>query len=125
MNSFSAAGQLELLRLRFLRDDRGFYPDNTAVLLARRDMAERFPRTWARLREVLEGSLDDRRMSALNAMADLDGKSVPEVAAAFAGTASPDAHRRSGFAAEIYALTLDHLVLLLVALAPAILVGMP
>src|SRR6266481_512922 len=117
MDVFSTDGQLERLRLRILKDDRGFFPDYSAVLLARRDMAERYPRTWARLREVLEGSLDDRRMSALNAMADLDGKSVPEVAAAFAGTASPDAHRRSGLAAEIYALTLDHLVLVLVALS--------
>jgi osmoprotectant transport system substrate-binding protein/osmoprotectant transport system permease protein len=125
MDVFSTDGQLERLHLRILKDDRGFFPDYSAVLLARRDMAERFPRTWARLREVLEGSLDDRRMSALNAMADLDGKSVPEVAAAFAGTASPDAHRRSGLAAEIYALTLDHLVLVLVALAAAIVVGMP
>src|SRR6266849_1859696 len=119
MDVFSTDGQLERLRLRILRDDRGFFPDYSAVLLARRDMAERFPRTWARLRQALEGSLDDRRMSALNAMADLDGKSVPEVAAAFAGTASPDAHRRSGLAAEIYALTLDHLVLDVVALAAA------
>jgi osmoprotectant transport system permease protein len=125
MDVFSTDGQLERLRLRILKDDRGFFPDYSAVLLARRDMAERFPRTWARLREVLEGSLDDRRMSALNAMADLDGKSVPEAAAAFAGTAPPDSHRRSGMAAEIYALTLDHLVLVLVALAAAIVVGMP
>src|SRR6266478_219742 len=90
MDVFSTDGQLERLRLRILRDDRGFFPDYSAVLLARRDMAERFPRTWARLREVLEGSLDDRRMSA-----------------------------------EIYALTLDHLVLVLVALAAAVVLGMP
>src|SRR6266508_3652316 len=125
MDVFSTDGQLERLRLQILRDDRGFFPDYSAVLLARRDMAERFPRTWARLREVLEGSLDDRRMSALNAMAERDGKSVPEVAAAFAGAAQPDAQRRTGIAAEIYALTLDHLVLVLVTLAAAIVLGMP
>jgi osmoprotectant transport system permease protein len=125
MDVFSTDGQLERLKLRILKDDRGFFPDYSAVLLARRDMAERFPRTWARLRKILEGSLDDRRMSALNAMADLDGKSVPEVAAAFAGAAPPESQRRSGMAAEIYALTLDHLVLVLVALAAAIVVGMP
>ena len=125
MDVFSTDGQLERLQLRILKDDRGFFPDYAAVLVARRDMAERFPRTWARLREVLEGSLDDRRMSALNAMADLDGKSVPEVAAAFAGAAQPDAQRQPGIAAEISALTLDHLVLVLVALAAAIVLGMP
>ena len=125
MDVFSTDGQLERLRLRILKDDRRFFPDYSAVLLARRDMAERFPRTWARLRQVLEGSLDDRRMSALNAMADLDGKSAPEVAAAFVGAAPAGAPRRAGMAAEIYALTLDHLVLVLVALGAAIVVGMP
>jgi osmoprotectant transport system permease protein len=64
-------------------------------------------------------------MSALNALADLDGKSVPEAAAAFVGATSPDVQRRPGMAAEIYALTLDHLVLVLVALAAAVVLGMP
>ena len=125
MDVFSTDGQLERLRLRILRDDRGFFPDYSAVLLARRDMAERFPRTWARLRQALEGLLDDRRMSELNAMVDLDGKSIPEVAAAFAGAAQPDAQGRPGIVTELYALTLDHLVLVLVSLAAAIVLGMP
>jgi osmoprotectant transport system permease protein len=83
MDVFSTDGQLERLRLRLLEDDRRFFPDYSAVLLARRAMTERFPRTWARLREALEGRLDAARMARLNAMADLDGRSVPEVAAAF------------------------------------------
>src|SRR5713101_9539620 len=125
MDVFSTDGQLERLRLRILQDDRSFFPDYSAVLLARRDMAERFPRTWARLRQALEGLLDDRRMVELNAMVDLDGKSIPEVAAAFAGAAQPDAQARPGIVTEIYALTLDHLVLVLVSLAAAIVLGMP
>ena len=40
-------------------------------------MTERFPRTWARLREALEGRLDAARMARLNAMADLDGRRCP------------------------------------------------
>lgn len=125
MDIFSTDGQLERLRLRILRDDRGFFPDYSAVLLARRDMAERFPRTWARLRQVLEGTIDDRRMSELNAKVDLDGKSIPEVAAALAGRAQPGAPAGPGIVAEIYALTLDHLVLVLVSLAAAIVLGLP
>src|SRR5690242_12469127 len=75
MDVFSTDGQLERLRLRLLQDDRHFFPDYSAVLLARRGMTERFPRTWARLREALEGRLDATRMARLNAMADLDGRS--------------------------------------------------
>jgi osmoprotectant transport system permease protein len=125
MDVFSTDGQLERLRLRILQDDRRFFPDYSAVLLARRDMAERYPRTWARLREVLEGSLDDARMAKLNAMADLDGKSVAEVAATFLGGTRPDSPRRAGIVAELYTLTLDHLVLVLISLAAAIVLGIP
>jgi osmoprotectant transport system permease protein len=125
MDVFSTDGQLERLRLRVLDDDRHFFPDYSAVLLARKDMAERYPRTWARLREALEGKLDERRMSRLNAMADLDGKSVAEVAAAFLGTESSGPKGKTGLVAELSALTLDHLVLVLVSLAAAIVLGVP
>jgi osmoprotectant transport system permease protein len=126
MDVFSTDGQLERLHLRLLRDDRGFFPDYLAVLLARRDMTEKFPRTWARLREALEGRLDEQRMQRLNAMADLDGKSVPEIAAAFLGAVGPGAAgRKAGLLPELYALTLDHLVLVLASLAAAVALGVP
>jgi len=89
MDVFSTDGQLERLQLRLLDDDRRFFPDYSAVLLARREMTERYPRTWARLREALEGRLDGAKMARLNAMADLDGRRVSEVAAVFLGGAVP------------------------------------
>jgi len=122
---FSTDGQLERLRLRILRDDRRFFPDYAAVLLVRRETVERFPRTWARLREVFEGRLDDRRMARLNAMVDLDGRPVPEVAAALLGTARASAGRAAALMLEVSALTLDHLVLVLVSVAAAIILGLP
>jgi osmoprotectant transport system permease protein len=129
MDVFSTDGQLERLRLRLLVDDRHFFPDYSAVLLARRDMIERFPRTWARLREALEGRLDDRRMARLNAMADLDGRRVAEVAAAFlAGPSAAPAAAGAGqraMAAEIAGLTRDHLLLVLISVGAAIALGIP
>lgn len=125
MDVFSTDGQLERLHLRVLDDDRHFFPDYSAVLLARTDMAERYPRTWARLREAFEGRLDEKRMAALNAMADLEGKSVPEVAAVFLGTASTGTPSRSGMRSELVALTLDHLVLVVVSLVAAVVLGVP
>jgi osmoprotectant transport system permease protein len=113
---FSTDGRLERLRLRVLADDRAFFPDYSAVLLVRRDLVERFPRTWARLRERLEGRLDDREMARLNAMVDLDRKTIPEVAASFPG---------ARLLAELGPLTLDHLALVLVSLVVAIVLGVP
>src|SRR5215470_1525058 len=122
-----ASGELERLHLKLLQDDRHFFPDYSAVLLARRDMTERFPRTWARLREALEGRLDDRRMARLNAMADLDGASIPQVAAAFLSGASTAGagDGRSPLLSEIYGLTRDHLALVLISVGVATLLGIP
>ncbi len=125
MDVFSTDGQLERLRLSLLEDDRRFFPDYSAVFLARREIAERFPRTWSRLREALEGRIDDRRMARLNAMADLDGKRVAEVAATFLGKASGGGEGGQPMLKEIVALTLDHLVLVLVPVAVAIVLGLP
>ena len=126
MDVFSTDGQLERLKLRLLDDDRRFFPDYSAVLLARREMIERYPRTWARLREVLEGRLDGATMARLNAMADLDGRRVSEVALVFLGAAARDGaggHRE--MLAELAALTLDHLVLVLISVGVAIVLGIP
>jgi osmoprotectant transport system permease protein len=126
MDVFSTDGQLERLKLRLLDDDRRFFPDYSAVLLARREMTERYPRTWARLRETLEGRLDGARMARLNAMADLDGRRVSEVAAVFLGGAAPaGAGRHREMLAELAALTVDHLVLVLISVGVAIVLGIP
>jgi osmoprotectant transport system permease protein len=126
MDVYSTDGQIERLNLRLLEDDRRFFPDYSAVLLARVDMTERYPRTWARLRETLEGRLDGARMTRLNAMADLDGRRIPEVAAAFlGGGASAGAGRGRELLAELAGLSLDHLVLVLISVGAAIVLGIP
>jgi osmoprotectant transport system permease protein len=128
MDVFSTDGQLERLRLRLLEDDRRFFPDYSAVLLARRELAERFPRTWARLREALEGRIDGRRMAQLNALVDLDGKPIAEAAAVFlrGGAAAPSGTGGSrAMLTEIGVLTLGHLVLVLISVGAAIVLGIP
>jgi osmoprotectant transport system permease protein len=128
MDVYSTDGQLERLNLRLLEDDRHFFPDYSAVLLARREMTERFPRTWARLREALEGRLDGAAMARLNAMVDLDGRPVAEVAAAFLGgerIASTGARRRAALVSELPALTRDHLLLVLISVGAAVALGVP
>jgi osmoprotectant transport system permease protein len=121
---FSTDGQLTRLDLAVLRDDRRFFPDYSAVLLARRDVAERFPRTWARLGQALVGQLDNQTMAGLNARVDLDGQSLEAVAAAFLGTRPPD-DRHVALARELATLTLDHLTLVLVSLLLAVAAGLP
>ena len=122
---FSTDGQLTRLDLAVLRDDRKFFPDYSAVLVARREMVERFPRTWNRLGQALVGKLDDRRMAELNARVDLDRQSFETVAANFLGRRSPSATRSRSLTTELAALTLDHLTLVLVSLLVAVIAGLP
>jgi osmoprotectant transport system permease protein len=120
---FSTDGQLARLDLTLLADDRRFFPDYSAVLLARRSLAERFPRTWAALERRLGGGIDTATMARLNALADLERRSFADAAAVFLGRAGPAPTRGAG--AELARLTLEHLSLVLVSLAVAVLLGLP
>ncbi len=101
----------------------GRFPDYTAVLLARRALPERFPRTWAALERRLGGRIDTATMSRLNALADLERRSFAEVAATFLGRSSADTARRP--VRELARLTLEHLRLVAVSLSVAVLLGVP
>src|SRR6267378_2487953 len=88
---FSTDGQLARLDLVLLADDARFFPDYSAVLLARRAVVERFPRTWSELERQLGGRLDAATMARLNARADLERRSFADVAASFLGRPRPAA----------------------------------
>jgi osmoprotectant transport system permease protein len=121
---FSTDGQLARLDLRVLADDRGFFPDYSAVLLVRRSFVERFPRTWAALEQRLVGRIDTATMARLNAHADLERRPFPEVAAEFLGAAQPS-HATPGRMAHLVRLTGEHLSLVAISLAVAIALGVP
>jgi osmoprotectant transport system permease protein len=122
---FSTDGRLTRPGLTILGDDRRFFPDYSAVLLARLSFVEREPRAWATLERTLVGRIDGATMARLNALADLDGRSVRQVAASFLGREVSDADERAGLLRELASLTLDHLLLVAAAVASAIVVGVP
>ena len=120
---FSTDGQLARLDLVLLADDGHFFPDYTAVLLARREVAAQYPQTWAALERRLGARIDNATMSRLNALADLEHRSFAEAAATFLGRSNAQTPRRRG--GEIATLTLEHLQLVAVSLTAAIVLGMP
>ena len=122
---YSTDGRLEKLDLRILQDDREFFPDYEAVMFVREDFIERYPRTWERLEQALVNQIDDREMSRLNALAELDGKSLAEVSSLFLKTELPSQGRTDTVWKEVFALTLDHLYLVAISLGLAGLVGIP
>ena len=122
---FSTDGRLAVAGLTVLRDDRRFFPAYAAVLLARTDFVERHPRAWAALEQALVGRLDGEAMTRLNALADLEGRSARQLAARFLGREVTDGEERARLARELGVLTLQHLRLVVVAVALAVLAGVP
>jgi osmoprotectant transport system permease protein len=122
---FSTDGRLTRADVTVLRDDRRFFPDYAAVLLARTDFVARHPDAWAALERALVGRLDDRTMTWLNGLADLEGRSARQVAARFLGREVTEADERARLVRELGTLTRQHLELVAAALVLAVLAGVP
>lgn len=112
--------------VRVLVDDRHFFPAYEAVLLMRRTLD---PAPLA----SLTGRIDNARMIALNARAELDRVPFAEIARDFV-VGKPGGERRQGawrrfvdqlFGADFGRLLTEHLVLVGGSVAAAILVGVP
>ncbi len=76
---YSTEARIGPYGLRVLEDDRGYFPRYDAVLLYRLEAAQRFPAAWQAISQ-LEGRISEADMIALNAAADIDGKSFARVA---------------------------------------------
>jgi osmoprotectant transport system permease protein len=119
--------EIRRLGLRVLEDDRRAFPEYAAVLVYRQDLARRAPAVVAALAR-LEGRIDAAAMIEMNARAGVERVPEAEVAAGFLraslglDAAAPPPERR---AARIAARTREHLALVAVALAGAILAALP
>lgn len=117
-------------RLAVLDDDRQVFPQYQAVILARADLQIRAPRAWAALQK-LTGTLDARTMTALNAQAELEGRAFKAIAEQHLGIAAGVAEHRGNrvvaalLGPDLGRLTAEHLFLVGMSLAAAILVGIP
>lgn len=81
-DAYTTDGTLPQFDLVLLTDDREFFPKYYGVVVARAEIAQRFPRTWAALRR-LDGLLSEETMIRLNAAVDNKQASVDETARSF------------------------------------------
>jgi osmoprotectant transport system permease protein len=128
---YSTDAKIRQYGLRVLADDRHYFPSYEAVLLYRLDAAQRFPAAWRAL-NALRGRISEREMIAMNAAAELDGKSFAAIAGAFLAPQGQGQARQeqAGLAAKLFGpdlgrLTRQHLLLVLLAVGAAALVGIP
>lgn len=80
MDIYTTDPQIEKLSLVLLRDDLRFFPRYDAVLLHRRDLADRAPRALAAMSR-LAGRIDEKTMTRANAAVALEQISAEEGAA--------------------------------------------
>ena len=132
MDIYSTDAKIEKYRLRVLEDDKHYFPDYAAVFVYRLDVPQRFPAAWRAL-TGLAGRIDAAAMIAMNAEAELGGKSFDAIAGEFLAArhgAAPGRETAAGwlallFGPDIWRLTRQHLMLVFVSLAAAVLIGVP
>ena len=137
MDIYTTDAKIAHLGLRVLADDQGYFPRYDAVVLYRLDLPARHGQAWSRL-QALEGSIDEVRMIAMNARAELQGVAFEQIArdhlagartSATTPVAATDPQRR-GFLAKLFGPDLarlagQHLALVGISVALATLLAVP
>lgn len=125
---YSTDAQIRQYGLTVLSDPSAYFPRYDCVLLYRLDIAQRFPKAWQAL-QGLTGHISESDMIAMNAAAELDGKSFPEIARAYLTHATATI-ARSGFWQKLFdgnlwQLTRQHIFLVVLSVFAACVVGIP
>jgi osmoprotectant transport system permease protein len=128
---YTTDAKIREYRLQVLEDDRHYFPRYDAVLLYRLDLPRRFPGAWRAI-EGLAGTIHADDMVKLNAAVEIDGRSFAVVARDWLarGSAATPAAGRDGLLAkllgpDLWQLTRQHVVLVLLSVALACLAGIP
>jgi osmoprotectant transport system permease protein len=131
---YTTDAKIAELGLAVLRDDAGYFPRYDAVLLYRLDLPARAPLAWKRI-SSLEGKIPTAAMIRMNGDAELRGRSFAAIAEDFVDqrpTAATGlaAATRAGlrerlFGPDLGRLTKEHLSLVVISLAIAVLLGVP
>ena len=138
---YSTDAKIKSLGLTVLADDAGYFPRYDAVIFYRLDVAQRFPQAWHSLQQ-LQGRIHADDMIAMNGEAELEGKSFADIAKSFLASSmaggeqdggkriAADATPEKGFAGKLFdgnlwRLTQQHVLLVLLSVAAAAIVGIP
>ena len=146
MDIYTTDAKIDHLGLRVLQDNLGYFPRYDAVLLYRLDVPQKHPAAWAALQR-LEGRIGEAAMIAMNAQAELNKQPFDVIARQFllqnqaqsvAGgppvTAPKAADPQRPFGTQLWQrlvgddlwrLTGQHLVLVLVSVGVAVLIAVP
>jgi osmoprotectant transport system permease protein len=119
---YSTDAEIPYYHLRTLDDDKHYFPKYQAVYVYRLALAQSSP-SFLHVLQKLSGRIDENAMRQMNAMVKLQGKQDTAVAAGFLGV-RPDSDG-SNVSVQILERTLEHLRLVLLSLAAAVLMAVP
>ncbi len=121
---YSTDAEVKYYKLRVLEDDRGYFPEYNCVLLYRRDLTTRAPQVLQSLLR-LEGQIDNATMSEINAQVKIDQMPETKAAAEFLANKMQLNISMPRQPSVFLTTTRDHLFLVGLSLAAAILVALP
>ncbi len=123
---YATDAKIQKMGLRRLVDDQSFFPEYHAVYLYRAELENECPEFLAALRS-LEGAIDETAMTNLNARVEIDGVGDARVAAQLLADKLGihiDTRQRSVLD-DIFDHTAEHLRMVVISLAVAVLVAIP
>jgi osmoprotectant transport system permease protein len=123
---YATDAEIRYYRLQRLSDDLNYFPAYQAVILYREDLVKRYPGAAANILR-LEGTITADRMTRLNARSKLERVPESRVAAEFLARTfaiSAKAEPETMFS-RLLTHTREHLLLVLISLAAAIIVSLP
>ncbi len=131
-DAYSTDAKIARYGLKVLEDDKRFFPSYEAVFLYRADAGRRAPRTIESIRR-LAGTIDGGSIAALNADAELDGRTFPSIAKEFvrsragAAVAPPERRQRlfPGILTVVRTEGPTHIMLVALSSLLATVVGVP
>jgi osmoprotectant transport system permease protein len=130
MDLYATDAEIGYYKIKVLKDDRGYFPVYDAVLLYRSDLEKRAPKVIKALMP-LAGRIDERTMAGLNAEVKMGGATEYQVAGKFLRATfgiEPQTEDRSHLAVmwtRFWRASLEHLTLVGISLAAAIIVAIP
>lgn len=120
---YSTDANIAYYHLRVLNDNLHYFPRYDAVYLYRLDLKKRAPEFVVTLKD-LAGTIDAKKMRAMNKAVKIDGKSETAVVAKFLGVQT-DTSSGNAFWSRMGRYTLQHLVLVGISLSLAIVIAVP
>lgn len=125
---YTTDAKIKHLGLTVLSDDGAYFPRYDAVVLYRLDVPTRFPAAWKAL-QARAGRIDEAAMIAMNARAELQSVAFDKIARDHLQGGAKTEEKR-GFLAKLFGpdlarLAWQHLSLVTVSVALAVLIGVP